>query len=107
MPDEELERDRTKFRKEPKDKKPKVAEAPTLEGNDPNNRDRGGPGEDPLPSMAQLSEGSSHIPDPKWSSLLNVAKAPVVPRPSRFRAPEPLLDVPVQVPVKCPALPPA
>ena len=59
VPDEELERDRKKSRKEPKDKKPKVAEAPTyhpLEGNDPNDRDRGGPGEDPpLPLMAQLS----------------------------------------------------
>ena len=33
------------------------------------------------------------------------SRAPVAPRPPRFRAPEPLLDALVGVPTKCPACP--
>ena len=37
---------------------------------------------------------------PRW-----FPEPPVTPRPPRFRAPEPLLDAPVGVPIKCPACP--
>ena len=37
---------------------------------------------------------------PRW-----FPEFPVTPRPPRFRAPEPLLEAPVGVPIKCPALP--